>query len=168
MTEPKTYKKSDKSTVTETPLADKAESKNPNDLTAADLLKAETGEVKIRRAKGSKNVAQGLCTILATFNNTKVTFADNNGNVISWSSAGKCNFKGSRKSTVYAAQVVTQDAGRVAMSHGMKEVHVRIVGPGLGREGVRSLQTLGLVVLSIEDGTPRPHNGCRPPKPRRI
>lgn len=136
---------------------------------AADLLKADIGEVTIRRAKGSKNVTTGVVHILATFNNTKVTFTDRQGNVISWSSAGKMNFRGSRKSTAYAAQVVTQDAGRVAMSHGLKEVDVRVTGPGLGRDSaVRALQALGLTVLSIVDSTPVPHNGCRAPKRRRV
>lgn len=149
-----------------------AEQKNeerPSQPTAADLLKAEVGEVKIRRAKGSKNVTHGVCHVLATFNNTKVSFTDSQGAAISWSSAGKCNFRGSRKSTAYAAQVVTQDAGRVAMSHGLKEVDVRLKGPGLGRDSaVRTLQALGLNVLSITDVTPVPHNGCRPPNRRRV
>lgn len=137
--------------------------------TAADLLKADLGEIKIRRAKGSKNVHSGVCSILATFNNTKVTFTDPKGNVISWSSSGKCQFRGSRKSTAFAAQVVTQDAGRVAMSHGMKEVVVKVKGPGMGRDSaIRALQTLGFTVTSIIDVTPVPHNGCRPPKRRRV
>lgn len=137
--------------------------------TAADLLKSDLGDIKIRRAKGSKNISSGVVSILATFNNTKVTFSDEKGNVISWSSAGKCNFRGSRKSTAYAAQVVTQDAGRVAMSHGMKEVVVKVKGPGMGRDSaVRALQNLGLVVTAIVDVTPVPHNGCRPPKRRRV
>ena len=107
--------------------------------------------------------------VLATFNNTKVTFTDARGNVISWSSAGKCNFRGSRKSTAYAAQVVTQDAGRVAMSHGMKEVVVKLKGPGMGRDSaVRGLQSLGMIVTDIIDVTPVPHNGCRAPKRRRV
>ncbi len=137
--------------------------------TAADLLKDGLDDVKIRRAKGSKNITVGVCHVLATFNNTKVTFADPRGNVISWSSAGKCNFRGSRKSTAYAAQVVTQTAGRVAMSHGMKEVSVRVKGPGMGRDSaVRALQALGFIVNDIVDVTPVPHNGCRPPKRRRV
>lgn len=141
----------------------------PEQPSAADLLKADIGEVTIRRAKGSKNVTAGVVHILATFNNTKVTFTDRQGNVISWSSAGKMNFRGSRKSTAYAAQVVTQDAGRAAMSHGLKEVDVRVTGPGLGRDSaVRALQALGLTVLSIVDSTPVPHNGCRAPKRRRV
>ncbi|MDR0727698.1 MAG: 30S ribosomal protein S11 [Puniceicoccales bacterium] len=126
------------------------------------------GDVKIRRAKKCKNVAYGICHILATFNNTKVSFSDKAGAVISWSSAGKNNFRGSRKSTAYAAQVAVQDAARTAMSHGLKEIDVRIKGPGLGRDAaVRALQTIGLQVNSITDVTPLPHNGCRPKKPRR-
>lgn len=137
--------------------------------TAADLLGANIEQVKIRKAKGSKNISSGICFIVATFNNTKVSFSDMKGNVISWSSSGKCNFRGSRKSTAYAAQVVTQDAGRVAMSHGMKEVLVKVKGPGMGRDSaIRALQSLGFTVTSIVDVTPVPHNGCRPPKRRRV
>ena len=137
--------------------------------TAEDLLKSDLDGVKIRRAKGSKNITSGIVNVLATFNNTKVTFTDARGNVISWSSAGKCNFRGSRKSTAYAAQVVTQDAGRVAVSHGMKEVVVKLKGPGMGRDSaVRALQSLGMVVTEIVDATPVPHNGCRAPKRRRV
>ena len=136
---------------------------------AADLLGANIEQVKVRKAKGSKNITSGICFIVATFNNTKVSFSDMKGNVVSWSSSGKCNFRGSRKSTAYAAQVVTQDAGRVAMSHGMKEVLVKVKGPGMGRESaVRALQSLGFNVTSIVDVTPVPHNGCRPPKRRRV
>ena len=141
----------------------------PSQPTAADLLKADVGEVVIRRAKGSKNVVSGVCHILATFNNTKVAFTDKQGNVLSWSSSGKMHFRGSRKSTAYAAQVVTQDAGRVAMSHGLKEVEVHVKGPGMGRDSaIRALQSLGLAVVNILDVTPVPHNGCRPPKRRRV
>jgi small subunit ribosomal protein S11 len=152
------------------PVADGEEAKpEKKEQTAADLLKEELGEVKIRRAKGSKNINSGICFVLATFNNTKVSFTDRQGNAISWSSAGKCNFRGSRKATAYAAQVVTQDAGRVAMSHGMKEVEVRVKGPGMGRDSaVRALQALGFQVSAIVDITPIPHNGCRPPKRRRV
>lgn len=139
------------------------------EVTAEDLLKSDLDGVKIRRAKGSKNITSGIVNVLATFNNTKVTFTDPRGNVISWSSAGKCNFRGSRKSTAYAAQVVTQDAGRVAMSHGMKEVVVKLKGPGMGRDSaVRALQSLGMIVTEIMDVTPIPHNGCRSPKRRRV
>lgn len=137
--------------------------------TAEDLLKGDLDGVKIRRAKGSKNVTVGIVNVLATFNNTKVSFCDLRGNVISWSSSGKCNFRGSRKSTAYAAQVVTQDAGRVAISHGMKEVTVKLNGPGMGRDSaVRAIQSLGMIVTDIIDVTPIPHNGCRPPKRRRV
>lgn len=139
-------------------------------VTAADLLKAEVADVsKIRRAKGSKNVHQGVVHILATFNNTKVTFTDTGGNVIAASSSGRCGFKGSRKSTAYAAQVVTQEAAKVAVSHGMKEVSIRLSGAGMGREaGVRALQVFGFSITGIHDVTPIPHNGCRPPKRRRV
>jgi small subunit ribosomal protein S11 len=137
--------------------------------TAEDLLKSDLEGIKIRKAKGSKNITSGIVNVLATFNNTKVTFTDPKGNVISWSSAGKCNFRGSRKSTAYAAQVVTQDAGRVAVSHGMKKVVVKLNGPGMGRDSaVRALQSLGIIVTDIMDVTPVPHNGCRPPKRRRV
>ena len=137
--------------------------------TAEDLLGSKIEPGKVRKAKGSKNVTSGICHVIATFNNTKVTFSDLKGNVISWSSSGKCNFRGSRKSTAYAAQVVTQDAGRTALSHGMKEIIVKVKGPGMGRDSaVRSLQSLGFKVSSIIDVTPVPHNGCRPPKRRRV
>ncbi|MGF1451591.1 MAG: 30S ribosomal protein S11 [Opitutales bacterium] len=148
---------------------EQAEEKKSSQPTAKDLLADTLDLGKIRKAKGSKNVHSGICHILATFNNTKVTFTDANGNVISWSSAGKMNFRGSRKSTAYAAQVVCQDAGKVALSHGMKEVTVRVKGPGMGRDSaIRALQSLGLIVNAIVDTTPVPHNGCRPPKRRRV
>jgi len=126
-------------------------------------------EIKIHKAKGSKNVARGIVHVTATFNNTLVSVTDPNGNSIGWSSAGKMGFKGSRKSTAYAAQVVSQDACRQAMGHGLKEVDVRVKGPGSGRESaVRAVQGLGLDILSIRDVTPIPHNGCRPKKARRV
>ena len=144
------------------------EEKKSGQPTAADLLKSDM-DLTVRKAKGSKNVTSGVVTILATFNNTKVTFSDKKGNAISWSSAGKMNFRGSRKSTAYAAQVVTQDAGKVALSHGMKEVEVRVKGPGMGRDSaIRAVQSLGMTVTSIVDVTPVPHNGCRPKKRRRV
>ena len=149
--------------------SDSDENSEKNEETAADLLGANLEQVKIRKAKGSKNITSGICFIVATFNNTKVSFSNMKGNVISWSSSGKCNFRGSRKSTAYAAQVVTQDAGKVAMSHGMKEVLVKVKGPGMGRDSaIRALQSLGFSVTSIIDVTPVPHNGCRPPKRRRV
>jgi small subunit ribosomal protein S11 len=137
--------------------------------TAEDLLKEELGALKIRRAKGAKNITTGLANILASFNNTVVTMTDLKGNVISWSSAGKCNFRGSRKSTAYAAQIVAQDAARNAMAHGLKDVQIRVSGPGLGRDSaIRALQAIGLEITSIIDVTPVPHNGCRPRKRRRV
>jgi small subunit ribosomal protein S11 len=124
---------------------------------------------KIVKAKGSKNVHSGVAHVLSTFNNTIVTITDMKGNVIGWSSAGKVGFKGSRKSTAYAAQMVAQDASRQAMGHGLKEVEVLVKGPGAGRESaVRALQAIGLDLTIIRDVTPVPHNGCRPPKQRRV
>ncbi len=124
---------------------------------------------KIIKAKGSKNIHSGVAHVLSTFNNTIVTITDMNGNVIGWSSAGKVGFKGSRKSTAYAAQMVAQDASRQAMGHGLKEVEVLVRGPGAGRESaVRALQAIGLDLTVIRDVTPVPHNGCRPPKQRRV
>ena len=124
---------------------------------------------KIVKAKGSKNVYIGIAHISATFNNTIVSITDMTGAVIGWSSAGKCGFRGSKKSTAYVAQVVAQDASRQAMGHGLKEVSVRVKGPGTGRESaIRALQAIGLEVTSITDVTPSPHNGCRPRKQRRV
>ena len=139
---------------------------------APENLSLSTEEVdkpKIVKAKGSKNVHSGVAHVLATFNNTIVTITDLKGNVIGWSSAGKVGFKGSRKSTAYAAQMVAQDASRQAMGHGLKEVEVLVKGPGAGRESaVRALQAIGLDLTVIRDVTPVPHNGCRPPKQRRV
>jgi small subunit ribosomal protein S11 len=125
--------------------------------------------IKVVRAKGSKNVHTGIAHVMASFNNTIVSITDQTGSVIGWSSAGKCGFKGSRKSTAYAAQMVAQDACRQAMGHGLKEVEVRVKGPGAGRESaVRAIQAVGLDITVIRDVTPVPHNGCRPPKARRV
>ncbi len=141
----------------------------PKAATAEDLLKEELASIKVRKAKGSKNISSGIANIAATFNNTIVSITDAKGNVIAWSSAGKCNFRGSRKSTAYAAQVVAQDAARNAMAHGLKEVQIRVSGPGLGRDSaIRGLQAIGLEISSIIDVTPVPHNGCRPRKRRRV
>src|SRR5260370_940692 len=124
---------------------------------------------KVVKAKGSKNVHSGIAHVLSTFNNTIVTITDMKGNVIGWSSAGKVGFKGSRKSTAYAAQMVAQDASRQAMGHGLKEVEVLVKGPGAGRESaVRALQAIGLDLTVIPHVTPVPPNGCRPPKQRRV
>jgi small subunit ribosomal protein S11 len=125
--------------------------------------------IKIVKAKGSKGITQGIAHVQATFNNTIVSITDLRGAVLGWSSAGKCGFKGSRKSTAYAAQMVAQDACRQAMGHGLKEVEVRVKGPGSGRESsVRAMQAIGLDISVIRDVTPIPHNGCRPPKQRRV
>lgn len=141
----------------------------PKSVTAEDLLKEELSTIKVRKAKGSKNISSGIANVAATFNNTIVSITDAKGNVISWSSAGKCNFRGSRKSTAYAAQVVAQDAARNAMAHGLKEVQIRVSGPGLGRDSaIRGLQAIGLEISSIVDVTPVPHNGCRARKRRRV
>ena len=137
--------------------------------TAAELLADDMAGKKIVKAKGSKNITIGIANILATFNNTLVSITDMQGHVIGWSSAGRVGFKGSRKSTAYAAQQVAQDAARQAMSHGMKEIEVRVKGPGSGRESaIRALQAIGLEITTIKDVTPVPHNGCRPRKKRRV
>jgi small subunit ribosomal protein S11 len=141
----------------------------PAQPTAADLLADENAGKKIIRAKGSKNVVVGVANVLATFNNTIVSITDMQGNLIGWSSAGKVGFRGSRKSTAFAAQQVAQDAARQAMSHGMKEVEIKVKGPGSGRESaIRALQAIGLEISAIKDVTPVPHNGCRPRKKRRV
>lgn len=128
---------------------------------------AEHKEVK--RAKSGRSVPAGIAYILATFNNTKVTFTDLHGNVLCWSTGGKNGFKGSRKSTAYAAQVIATDAAKKAQLLGMKEVEVRVKGPGAGRESaVRGIAATGMEVVAIKDTTPVPHNGCRPPKRRRV
>ena len=137
--------------------------------TAAELLGEDVAAKKIIKAKGAKNIAIGVANILATFNNTQVSITDMQGNVLGWSSAGRVGFKGSRKSTAFAAQQVAQDAARQAMSHGMREVEVRVKGPGSGRESaIRALQAIGLEISAIKDCTPIPHNGCRPRKKRRV
>src|SRR6202453_709274 len=141
----------------------------PSAPTAAELLADADAGKKIIKAKGSKNISVGVANILATFNNTNVSITDMHGNVLGWSSAGKVGFKGSRKSTAFAAQQVAQDAARQAMSHGMREVEVRVKGPGSGRESaIRALQAIGLEISAIKDVTPVPHNGCRPRKKRRV
>ncbi len=136
----------------------------------AEIMGEEAPDsIKIHKAKGSKNIVKGIVHVTATFNNTMVTITDEKGNAIGWSTSGKMGFKGSRKSTAYAAQVVSQDACRQAMSHGLKEAEVRVKGPGAGRESaVRAVQAIGIEVTKIRDVTPIPHNGCRPKKARRV
>ena len=129
------------------------------------------GEAKTvrRRVKGSKNIPVGVVHILASFNNTTVSISDPRGNVISWSSGGRCGFKGSRKSTAYAGTIVAQEACKVALGHGLNEVEILVQGPGSGRESaIRAVQAAGLAISAIRDITPVPHNGCRPRKRRRV
>lgn len=121
------------------------------------------------RRREKKNITSGVAHVNASFNNTMITITDAQGNAISWSSAGHMGFKGSRKSTPYAAQVAAEDAGRKAAEHGMKTLEVEVCGPGSGRESaLRALQSVGFQVMSIRDVTPIPHNGCRPRKRRRV
>jgi len=130
------------------------------------MAKAPAGKVK-RRAR--KNITAGVAHVNASFNNTMITITDAQGNAISWSSAGMMGFKGSRKSTPYAAQIAASDAGKKAQEHGMKTLEVEVKGPGSGRESaLRALQAIGFTITSIRDVTPIPHNGCRPPKRRRV
>jgi len=167
--------KAPKGEKAETPAAPAEEPKAPEGPqagsapTAAELLGDDLKAAKIVKAKHAKNIVSGVATILATFNNTQVAITDMQGNVIGWSTAGRVGFKGSRKSTAYAAMQVAQDAARQAMSHGMREVEVRVKGPGAGRESaIRALQAIGLEITCIKDCTPVPHNGCRPRKKRRV
>ncbi|MBR3870424.1 MAG: 30S ribosomal protein S11 [Clostridia bacterium] len=122
-----------------------------------------------RRRREKKNIEKGAVHIRSTFNNTIVTISDLNGNAISWASAGELGFRGSKKSTPFAAQEAAETAAKAAMEHGLKSVEVYVKGPGAGRESaIRALQTVGLEVTMIKDVTPIPHNGCRPPKRRRV
>ena len=136
---------------------------------SAETAAPETAAADQKRRKGGRYVPAGIAYVLATFNNTKVTFTDLHGNVLCWSTGGKNGFKGSRKSTAYAAQVVAADAAKKAEALGMKEVEVRVNGPGAGRESaVRGIASTGMEINAIKDITPVPHNGCRPPKRRRV
>ena len=130
------------------------------------MAKPEAGRVKRRERK---NITAGVAHVMASFNNTMITITDAQGNAIAWSSSGAMGFKGSRKSTPYAAQVAAEDAGRKAAEHGMKTLEVNVSGPGSGRESaIRALQAVGFTITTIRDVTPIPHNGCRPPKRRRV
>ncbi len=136
---------------------------------AAELLGDDPKAIKIVKVKGAKNISSGVVYVVATFNNTLVTITDLAGNTLGWSSAGRVGFKGSRKSTAFAAQQAAQDAARQAMAHGMRDVEVHVNGPGSGRESaIRALQAIGLELSVIRDVTPIPHNGCRPRKKRRV
>ena len=130
---------------------------------------ANVAKKSVKKRRDRKNVESGAAHIRSSFNNTIVTITDTHGNTISWASAGEMGFKGSRKSTPYAAQTAAETAARIAMEHGMKTVEVFVKGPGSGREAaIRALQTTGLNITLIKDVTPIPHNGCRPPKRRRV
>ena len=132
------------------------------------MARPKTANTRVKRRE-RKNVDKGIAHIKSTFNNTIVTITDMNGNALSWASAGGMGFKGSRKSTPYAAQTAADTAAKAAMEHGLKSVEVFVKGPGSGREAaIRSLQSAGLEISSIKDVTPIPHNGCRPPKRRRV
>jgi len=162
---PKTSDSKDKSQSTGAEEAEDIAAPSAQELLTSD----DPSPQKVVKAKKSKNVHSGIATILATFNNTHVSLTDKQGNIIAWSTAGKTGFRGSRKSTSYAAQKVAQDAARRAMAHGLKEIEVRVKGPGSGRESaIRALQAVGLEITSIRDVTPIPHNGCRPKKRRRV
>ncbi len=125
-------------------------------------------QARLRRRE-KKNISSGIAHVSATFNNTMITITDVQGNTISWSSAGGQGFKGSRKSTPYAAQMAAEDAGRKAQEHGVRTLEVNVKGPGSGRESaLRALQAVGMTITAIRDVTPIPHNGCRPPKRRRV
>jgi small subunit ribosomal protein S11 len=133
---------------------------------AAATATAPAGRVKRRERK---NITSGVAHVNASFNNTMITITDAQGNTIAWSSAGSQGFKGSRKSTPYAAQIAAEDAGRKAMEHGVKTLEIEVRGPGSGRESaLRALQMVGFTITAIRDITPIPHNGCRPPKRRRV
>ena len=130
---------------------------------------AKSGKRFVKKVKEKKNVATGVAHIQSTFNNTIITFSDEKGNAISWSSCGTKGFKGFRKSTPFASQMTAEDAAKKAQEHGMHSVEVYIKGPGAGREAaVRAIQGAGMVITKIKDVTPIPHNGCRPPKRRRV
>ncbi len=161
-------KKEDVETPAQKPVA--AEQPPVAAPAAAPEASAEAEKpVKRVKAKGVKNVPVGVVHIRASFNNTTVTITDVRGAVVSWSSAGRCGFKGSRRSTAYAATMVAQEAARQAVGHGMHEVEILVQGPGAGRESaIRAIQAAGLNITLIKDVTPMPHNGCRPPKRRRV
>ena len=137
--------------------------------TAAKTEKSAKAPATRTRRRERKNIVNGIAHVNASFNNTMVTIADSQGNTIAWSSSGLMGFKGSRKSTPYAAQMAAEDAGKKAMEHGVRTVEVEVKGPGSGRESaLRALQAVGFQVTSIRDVTPIPHNGCRPRKKRRV
>ena len=130
---------------------------------------AKVAKKAVKKRRERKNIESGAAHIRSSFNNTIITITDTNGNAVSWASAGEMGFKGSRKSTPYAAQSASETAAKAAMEHGLKTVEVFVKGPGSGRESaIRALETVGLQITMIKDVTPIPHNGCRPPKRRRV
>ncbi|MDB5491525.1 MAG: hypothetical protein JWO78_1374 [Micavibrio sp.] len=138
-------------------------------MAKAEKAEGKGGKAAKGRKKERKNIISGMAHVNSTFNNTIITISDAQGNAVSWCSAGQMGFKGSRKSTPYAAQLTAEQAGRKAQEHGMKELDVQVKGPGSGRESaLRALQSIGFTIKSIKDITPIPHNGCRPPKRRRV
>jgi small subunit ribosomal protein S11 len=168
-TQPRAAKASKKEAAAAAAAAKPAGTVPASAPTAADIMGDDGTIKKIIKAKASKNITVGIANVLASFNNTIVCITDMQGNVLGWSSAGRVGFKGSRKSTAFAAQQVAQDAARQAMSHGMREVEIKVKGPGSGRESaIRALQAIGLEISAIKDVTPVPHNGCRPRKKRRV
>lgn len=143
--------------------------KEKESTAAAAATSAATAAGARVKKRERKNISTGVAHVNSSFNNTIITITDTQGNTVSWSSAGAHGFKGSRKATPYAAQITAEDAGRKAQEHGMKTLAVEVKGPGSGRESaLRALQALGLIITSIKDVTPVPHNGCRPPKRRRV
>ena len=153
----------------EAPKAEEAQAPSAPNLGGIEPITASPVTPKKGKKRVKKNIASGVVHIAATFNNTMITITDVTGNVISWSSAGARGFKGSRKSTPFAAQVAAGDAAAKAMEHGLKNVTVQVSGPGAGRESaLRALSAAGLKISLIRDVTPIPHNGCRPPKRRRV
>lgn len=171
--EPAPEKESPPETVKESSAPAAAE-KPARRRTAEDILReadepATTVTKVKKKGKGHRHVPIGIAHIRATFNNTVVTITDMRGGVIAWRTAGRCGFKGSRKSTAFAATMVAQETAREAIGYGLNEIEVRVQGPGAGRESaIRALQAAGLTITSIQDTTPVPHNGCRPPKRRRV
>ena len=158
-----------KNKTEEKKVAEDQETKAQNIESTGEQVAGEESPTVKKKIKGGRHVTSGIAFIHATFNNTKVVITDMHGNVLCWSSAGKCGFKGSKKSTAYVAQLVATDAAKKAQTMGMREAEVRINGPGVGRESaVRGIAAAGLDITALKDITPVPHNGCRPPKRRRV
>ncbi|TAN38895.1 MAG: 30S ribosomal protein S11 [Verrucomicrobia bacterium] len=161
--------KAEKTAKTAAPVAEAAAPAPVAEGAAAPAEGDAAKAAKVKKVKGGRVVPVGIVFIRASFNNTIVTITDMKGAVVAWSSAGRCQFKGSRKSTAYAATVVAQEAAKMAVGHGLREAEVHVQGPGAGRESaIRAIQSAGIAVTCIKDITPIPHNGCRPAKARRV